>query len=119
VLRLQPERAVAGDPPLGAWRDQAAAADARERRERDVALDRKIHHEPLLASVLRNEPDTGRHRRSRRAGREPPALDLDRARVPPVDTEDRARDLGPARADEAGQTDDLAAPHVRGHIRAD
>ena len=48
------------EPPLGAARDQPAAPDAVERRERDVALDREVHHQPLLAAVLGDEPDARR-----------------------------------------------------------
>src|SRR5205814_8539050 len=55
VLQLQPERPVPREAALGAARDEAPALDAVERRERDVALDREIHHQPLLAPVLRNE----------------------------------------------------------------
>ena len=40
-----------------------------ERGERDVALDREIHHEALLAPVLGDETDAGCHRCRRRARR--------------------------------------------------
>ena len=33
----------------------------------------------------------------------------------PIDAEQRARQFGPARADETGESDDLAAPHAQVH----
>ena len=61
-----------------AARDQPSRGARRERGERDVALDREVHHEPLLAAVLGHEPDPGRHRApsaspaAARARRSPP-----------------------------------------------
>ena len=91
------------------------ASDA-EPRQRRVARDREVHHEALLAAVLGHEADAGAHRRRRLAGRQAPAVDLDVAGVRAVDAEDRARDLAAARADEPGERDDLARPHVEADV---
>ena len=61
----------AREAPLGAARDQAETLHAPERGERDVALDREVHDEPLQAAVLGHEADAGGHRPRRRARRKP------------------------------------------------
>src|SRR5437588_807486 len=112
VLQLQPQRPVPRKAPLGTTWDEPGTTQAIERREHDVALDLEVHHQPLLAPVFGNEADAGGHRLRRRTRRQRRSVDLDRPCVPAVDPEDRARDLGPAGADEARKGDDLAATHL-------
>ena len=76
------------------------------RRERDVVRDRASEHEPLAAAVLAEEPDAPRRRRH------------DLAAPGRVEAEDRAKQLGAPRADEPGDTEDLAAPAARTWPRA-
>ena len=71
VLQLQPEspspRRIAARLRAGS---SLPAANAVERGERDVALDREVHHQALLAAVLGDERDAGGHRRRRRSRRQ-------------------------------------------------
>ena len=67
VLDLQPLRPVRGERALGAADDQSPSRlEAPQRGERDVALDRQLHDQALLAAVLGDEADAGAHRRGRR-----------------------------------------------------
>ena len=50
---------------------------------------------------------------------EPPAVERDAAGVAAVDAEDRPRDLGAAGADQPGERDDLARPHVERDVGED
>ena len=63
-------------------------------------------------AVLRQVGEAAAERRARRPRPERAALDPEPALVEGVDSEDRARHLGPAGADEAGEADDLAAPEL-------
>ena len=91
-------------------------ASARRRVSDDVAGDREVHHEPLLAAVLGDEAEPGTHGGERAAAGELLAGDLDAARVGLVDAEDRARHLTAAGADEPGQRDDLAGADFEGDV---
>ena len=63
VLDLQPERPVGGRSVAPSVpRMNPSRLSRRERRERDVAHDRRAHHEALLAAVLGDEADPGGHR---------------------------------------------------------
>ena len=64
--------------------------------------------EALGLAVLGDEAEAGPDRVTRRAEAHRLAVDLDRAGADRVGAEDRARDLGPARALQAGEADDLA-----------
>ena len=74
----------------------------------DVLADRQAEHEGLLLAVFRHQADPELDRVERVLERDRLALDQDLAAVDPVRPEDRARQLGPAGADQAGQPDDLA-----------
>ena len=78
-----------------------------------VIRDRAGHHQPLALAVLGHQddprgPGLGRRRGSRRAGRPPGS----RPESDRVDAEERPGQLGPARADQAGQAEDLAASEL-------
>ena len=120
-------------PYLSCSRSAQSAAKRRSAPRRDQA--QPLHAPSEASATLRSieksitrpccrrssgtSADAGRHRRRRRARREAPAVDLDRAGVPAVDAEDRARDLAAARADEARERDDLAAAHVERDVGED
>ncbi len=78
--------------------------------EHDVVADRTAERQPLLLAVLRNERHAAARGVFRRAG-DALALEADLARRDAVRAEDRARDLGAARADQAAQADDLAGAY--------
>ena len=99
--------------------DPPEAAHGPEAREREVVLDRKSERETFALAVLGEEPDALREARSRRGPRvaAPPPT----ATVPlrmAVEAEDRAQALGAARADEAGDPEDLARAHLEGRRAA-
>ncbi len=107
------------EPALGNRGEEAELHQPPERRERDVAHDRRAHHEALLAAVLGHEGDPGRHGGAGRASAEAAVRHLDRARVVVVDAEDRPGDLASARANEPGKRDDLTGAHLEGHVEED
>src|SRR4029077_9532468 len=92
---------------------------ARQRGERDVAGDRHLHDEPLLASILGDEADPRVHGTAGRAPAHRAPVEGHAARVEAVDAEDRASDLAAAGADQPGQRDDLAGPHVERDVGED
>ena len=81
-------------------------------RQRDVAGDREVHHQALLAAVLGDEAEAGAHGGERAPAGQALARHLDVAGVGLVDAEDRAGDLAAAGADEPGERDDLAGADV-------
>jgi hypothetical protein len=117
-------------PYLIASRDAQSAASARsaearmsppvpqppQRGQRHVLLHRHVHDQPLLAPVLGHEPHPGGHRPGGRAAPEPLPAQRDRARVVPVDAEDRPRHLAAPGPDQPGQGDDLAGPDGEGDV---
>src|SRR4051794_1125270 len=107
VLDLEARRPVTGEPALARGADEAEASKPPQRRERDVAADRHLHHEPLLAAVLRHEADAGFHRPRWGCGPQRLAPEQHAAAVVAIDSEDRARDLAAAGADEPCERDDL------------
>src|SRR4029077_16037408 len=96
---------------LEAAADHTRAREARQAGERRVLDCRAAEEEALVLARLRNEPKPARQR-ARRAPpecravgeRDGPGLQLRGA-------EERARELRAARADEAGDADDLACPN--------
>ena len=104
-------------PVLLAAAQHAQPRKRLQHRHRDVLADRQAGHQALLLAVLGHQPDAGEDRAPRRvAGRNSLAVDADLAAVDCEVAEDRARQLGPAGADEPGHADDLAAPHREGDV---
>ena len=117
VLELEPRAPVGGEAALRGRQDEPEAPEPPERRERDVARDRHLHDEPLLAAILRHEADAGGHRRRRRGlAQLLRPLTVTEPGVVAVDPEDRAGDLAAAGADEPGERDDLARLHLERHV---
>ena len=64
-------------------------------------------------AVLRHQVDAAVDGVARRADHDRLAVEAQRAAERRVDAEDRAGQLGPPGADQAGEAEDLAAPHVQ------
>ena len=116
VLDREPGRPVGGQRALGRGPDEPAAPQPPQRGQRHVLLHRHVHDQPLLAPVLGHEPHPGGHRPGGRAAPEPLPAHRDRARVVPVDAEDRPGHLAAPGADQPGQRDDLAGPDGEGDV---
>ena len=92
-------------PPAG---DRPRPAAAGLQREDDVLAHRQLVDEALGAAVLGTEGDAAGRRRARAAHRHRLAVDVEPPRVGLVGAEEEPRDLGAARAEQAGEADDLA-----------
>ena len=97
-------------PAFASWRRMAIV---------DVARDRRVEDEALLAAVLGDEGEAEPHRRGRVVLRDGDPADADAAGVVGVDAEDRSGDLAAAGADEAGEADDLARAHREADVVED
>jgi hypothetical protein len=113
VLQVEPDGPVGGERALGCGPDQPALAQPAERGQRHVLLHRHVHDQALLAPVLGNEADPGGHGRGRRGAAQLAAAHHHLARVVPVDAEHGPGHFAAARADQPGQGDDLARPHLQ------
>ena len=88
--------------------DQEQAGDAVEDRQGDVLAQRLRPDQPLQPAILRHIGDAQAPRRRGAADRDRLALDQDLARCRRGDAEDGEGELGPARADQPGDAEDLA-----------
>ena len=104
---------------LARRRHEAARRDPPQHRHDEVAATAHPQHQPAAAPVVGDEgeprpargPDRGQPRR--------PPVDLDRAAPAPgrPGAVERGQELGPPRAHDAGEPDDLARMHVERHVR--
>ena len=99
-------------------RRRARAERRASRGERHVLDHRAAEDEAVVLARLRDHREAARARlrRGLLADASAPDASLTSAALDPVGAEDRARELGAAGADEAGEADDLARADVEGDV---
>ncbi len=80
-------------------------------RERDVLADGHAEDQALRLAILGDEGNARGDRCGDVAWGQRRAVDADFAAIPRIGARNSAHDLGSARADEAGERDDLARAH--------
>ena len=83
-------------------------AEPRQRGERDVAVDRHVHHQAFLAAVLGEEGHARGDGAARGHGGDRRAADDELAAVEGIEAEEDPGELGAARTHQAEEADDLA-----------
>src|SRR5207245_5371376 len=97
-----------GDLFLTLPRQVAEDAALHLQRENDVLAQRELADDPFQLAVLGTEADAAKDRLHGRGDLRGPALDEDGSLFGPVDAEEQARDLRPARPEEAADAERLA-----------
>ncbi|CAH0306222.1 hypothetical protein SRABI128_04345 [Microbacterium sp. Bi128] len=115
-LDLEPFAPFLGRAPLGAPVDQARRRVLVAQRERDVPGHGQVHHEALLAAVLRHEAHAGGDGHLGIPRPELASVEGDIAGVVGVDAEYGTGHLGAAGADEAGQGNDFPGADLEADI---
>ena len=87
--------------------------DGAEGRERGVGGRRHVEDDAVATAVFGDVGDSQGGRARRRIDRHGLAAEPDLARVGGRQAEQDARQLGPARADQSGQPEDLAGPNAQ------
>src|SRR5262249_20646744 len=93
--------------------DPPEAAKRLVLREREGVRNRLREHQPLLLAVLAQKPHALRPAVARSVRARGRAHDADLAGVAPIEPENRAQQVGPARADQAREPEDLARPELK------
>ncbi len=96
--------------------DEKGPGDALEDRERQVLAHGLGPHQPLQSAILRHIGDPQAPRRRRAADGDRLAVDQDLARGRRRDAEDGEGKLGPSRADQPGDAENLARPQREAHV---
>src|ERR671916_248155 len=111
----QPVEEAVDDARLAPAREQRELRDLVEVGDRGVLADGQLHQQPELLAVLREQPDAGADKPPRVAGGDPAPRDLDLPAVDGIGPEQRAQQLGAARAEQTADADDLPRAHGEVH----
>jgi hypothetical protein len=101
---------------LGGAPHEAGAGEAVQRRQAEVAHQRLVEQQRLALALLGRQAHAGADGRGDRAVAQARAVDVHRAGRRPPRPVHGLDDLGPAGADESGQTDDLAGADLEAHV---
>ena len=116
--RLDPELAdkPRGDVALVAEVEEPEPRDGAQGRQRGVGGRRHVENDTVAAAIFGDVGDSQGGRARRRIDRHGPAAEPDLTRVGGRQAEQDARQLGPARADQPGQPEDLAGPNAQADV---